>query len=122
MPMRKHVRGICTCRKRHPKHWTAAEVDYLERNYGRRTDAAIAKALGRSLDGVDVKAGRLGLAVESGISTFEAEFLANTMMPDGSTFGQWALPQMEQVYETREMPPLLISLDGPVALIAAPKS
>lgn len=46
-------------------------------------------------------------AVESGISTFEEEFLAWTVLPDGSSFGSWALPQVASVYETGKMPPLL---------------
>src|ERR1700683_1788171 len=37
-------------------------------------------------------------AVESGIATFEDEFLAYTMLPDGQTVGEWAHPQLEQAY------------------------
>lgn len=51
-------------------------------------------------------------AVEAGISEFEAEFLANIVLPDGSTVGQWAAPQIEQVYATGTMPALLPAL-GP---------
>jgi hypothetical protein len=46
-------------------------------------------------------------AIESGISTFENEFLANIMLPDGSTVGDFMLPQINHVYNTREMPRLL---------------
>jgi hypothetical protein len=46
-------------------------------------------------------------AIESGISTFENEFLANIMLPDGSTVSDFMLPQIERVYQTREMPRLL---------------
>lgn len=43
-------------------------------------------------------------AVESGISTFEAEFLAQTMLPDGRTVDEWMQPQIEEAYESGEMP------------------
>lgn len=46
-------------------------------------------------------------AVASGIVTLEEEFLANTVMPNGQTMGQWALPQVEQAYRTGRMPPML---------------
>lgn len=46
-------------------------------------------------------------AVESGISEFEDEFLANIMLPDGQTVGEWMRPQVEQSYVTGEMPSLL---------------
>ena len=49
-------------------------------------------------------------AVESGITVFEDEFLAHIVLPNGSTVGDWARPQIEQAYETLEMPSLLPSL------------
>jgi hypothetical protein len=48
--------------------------------------------------------------VESGITTFEQEFLAHVVLPNGQTFGEWAAPQLEAAY-SHEMPPLL---PGPV--------
>lgn len=50
--------------------------------------------------------------VEIGISSFESEFLANIVLPDGQTVGQWATPQIEQVYLTGQMPPLLLAAGG----------
>lgn len=47
------------------------------------------------------------VAVESGISTFEEEFLANLVLTDNTTFGQWAVPQIEDTYRTGKMPPML---------------
>jgi hypothetical protein len=44
---------------------------------------------------------------ESGISTFEQEFMAHIVMPNGQTIGQAILPQLEHSYKTGEMPPLL---------------
>jgi len=46
-------------------------------------------------------------AVESGISVFEDEFMANIVLPDGPTVGEWMRPQIARAYETREMPALL---------------
>ena len=46
-------------------------------------------------------------AVESGISSFEHEFLANIVLPDGSTVGDFIVPQIETVYSDGKMPPLL---------------
>lgn len=34
-------------------------------------------------------------AVESGITSFEQEFLAYIVTPDGMTIGEWAVPQLE---------------------------
>jgi hypothetical protein len=46
-------------------------------------------------------------AVEAGISEFEDEFLAHIVLPDGSTFGAWARPQIAAASEANEMPALL---------------
>lgn len=45
--------------------------------------------------------------VATGISSFEDEFMAHIMLPDGSTVGAWMRPQLENVYLTGKMPPLL---------------
>lgn len=49
-------------------------------------------------------------AVESGISTFEQEFLAHVLLPDGSNVGQFMAPQLERAYTCGEMPELLPAL------------
>ena len=46
-------------------------------------------------------------AVESGITTLESEFLANIVLPDGGTVGQWLAPQVDEAYATGRMPPML---------------
>ena len=46
-------------------------------------------------------------AVEAGISTVEREFLADVVLPDGSTAGEWMGPQIEAAYQTGQMPPML---------------
>lgn len=45
---------------------------------------------------------------ESGISTFEQEFMAHIVMPDGKTIGQVILPQIDSAYKSGVMPPLLL--------------
>lgn len=46
-------------------------------------------------------------AVDCGITQFEEEFLAHIVLPNGSTYGDFAIPQIAEVYETRSMPKLL---------------
>lgn len=46
-------------------------------------------------------------AVESGITTFEQEFLAHLVLPDGRTYGEFAVPQLEAAYKQGEMPTAL---------------
>ena len=43
-------------------------------------------------------------AVECGIVTFEEEFLAHTMTPDGTTVGQWLNPQLNAAFQAGQMP------------------
>lgn len=46
-------------------------------------------------------------SVESGIATFEQEFLANIVLSNGKTMGDVAIPQIAKSYENNEMPSLL---------------
>lgn len=46
-------------------------------------------------------------AVEHNVTTFEEEFLAHIVMPDGKTVGQHAVPQIAGAYATAKMPRLL---------------
>lgn len=63
---RKHPWG-CTCRThldrawRRSEHWTRADVEFLDRTYGHRTDDAIARHLKRTALAIHLKAKRLGL-------------------------------------------------------------
>lgn len=52
-------------------------------------------------------------AVTAGITTIEDEFLAHTVLPDGTTAGQWMKPQIERAYQIGAMPAHL--------MIAAPQ-
>ena len=42
----------------------------------------------------------------SGLAPAETEFLANIVLPDNTTAGEWMLPQIEHAYRTGKMPPL----------------
>lgn len=45
--------------------------------------------------------------VASGDADFEDEFLAHTMLPDGSTVRDWLDPQLENAYRSGQMPSLM---------------
>lgn len=45
--------------------------------------------------------------VAAGDSDFEDEFMTHVMLPDGSLVRDWMGPQVEQAYETGQMPALL---------------
>lgn len=47
------------------------------------------------------------VAIETGISTLEVEFLAHISLPDGGTVAEFMLPQVQVAYETGKMPGLL---------------
>jgi hypothetical protein len=51
-------------------------------------------------------------AVSAGITTIEDEFLAHTVLPDNTTFGEWAKPRLKEAYELGHMPTTLM-LEGP---------
>lgn len=46
-------------------------------------------------------------AVDAGITTFEDEFLAHLVLPSNETFGDWARPQIAEIYQSGGMPELL---------------
>ena len=45
--------------------------------------------------------------VADGGSTIEREFLADVLLPDGQSVGEWFAPQLKNSYQTGGMPPLL---------------
>lgn len=47
--------------------------------------------------------------IESGISTFEKEFLAFICLPDGQTVGDIAIPKINKAIEQRKMPKFLLT-------------
>lgn len=51
-------------------------------------------------------------AVREGATTIEREFLADMLLPDGSTVGEWAEGRLRIAYETGQMPKTFL-LGGP---------
>jgi hypothetical protein len=51
-------------------------------------------------------------AVESGITSFEHEFMAHIVMPDGKTVGQHVGPAIAQAYQSGRVPLLLPEWTG----------
>lgn len=47
-------------------------------------------------------------AVEAGCTTFEREFLSDTVMADGQTLAEWAEPQIQKMLGSGKMPPQLM--------------
>lgn len=50
--------------------------------------------------------------IASGGSTFEREFLADTLLPNGETVGEAMLPRIAEAYTTGQMPRLLLGPGG----------
>lgn len=46
-------------------------------------------------------------AIDAGIATFDDEFLAYMVLPDGSRYGEWAAPQLAAVFAQARFPQLL---------------
>lgn len=46
-------------------------------------------------------------AIAAGISTIEREFMADVVLPNNATVGQWLAPQIASAYSSGRMPPLL---------------
>lgn len=52
-------------------------------------------------------------AVDSGIATFDQEFLAHIMLPTGETVGEWLGEGLDEAYASGEMPsPLRLALSA----------
>lgn len=50
-------------------------------------------------------------SIAQGVETPEQAFMAQLMLPDGHTVGEWVSPQVEQIYESNLMPSLLPGVD-----------
>ena len=84
-----------------------------KRGYGKRPEAAIERDLQQATRqrwralALAIKA-KLEM-VETGITSFEEEFLPHIVMPNGQTFGEWAVPQLNDMASKGSMPKLLPS-------------
>lgn len=82
--------------KRTPRRRTVRSPEERRRVYDqeiRRRWRALALAVKAKLE-----------AVQTGITTFESEFLAHIVLPDGQTVGQYVQPQVEAAYTSGKMP------------------
>lgn len=52
-------------------------------------------------------------AIEAGIALFEDEFMANIVLPNGASVGEWMRPQIAEAYRIGHMPTVLPMLEGP---------
>jgi hypothetical protein len=52
-------------------------------------------------------------AVEAGIATFEDEFLAHTVLPNGETVSAVVQPKIDEAYRSGVMPTSLLALPAP---------
>ncbi|HJR83467.1 MAG TPA: hypothetical protein VJ775_06025 [Sphingomicrobium sp.] len=95
--------------------WAAVAFGFAGRLY--RLD--VPRPTGKSAAQEERRAWRLLLllvkakleAVREGATTVEREFMADTLMPDGSKLADYAAPQLEAAYRSGVMPTLLI--EGP---------
>lgn len=60
--------------------------------------------------------------IETGAVTFEDEFLPYTMLPNGSTVGEWVAPQMDHVVQTGQMPSMLPGLHAAATIALGERS
>lgn len=51
------------------------------------------------------------VAIQSNITSFEKEFLGDTLLPDGKVVFEWLQPQLEEAYRSGDMPALLPGLE-----------
>ncbi len=50
--------------------------------------------------------------VQSGISSFESEFLSHIVMPDGRTYGEMAVPEIQKALTDGRLPQTLLEFKG----------
>lgn len=100
MPQREQFAATPTGRKR-----VASSIDKEWEQGKRQRWRALALIINAKLE-----------AIQSGISTIEAEFLAHTLLPNNQTVGDWLGPQIEYVYRTQQMPTMLPGVSRQVLL------
>ena len=94
MPDKQEFRKTATGRTRRNE----VAIEQAWEQAGRQRWRALALAIKAKLE-----------AVSSGITSFEEEFLAHIVMPNGKNLAAWVVPQIAEAYEHKKMPPLLSS-------------
>ena len=73
-----------------PEHWSKADVAYLDSTFGRISDAAISRHLGRTITGIQLKAKRSGLHKrDAGMTSREVEQIFGLVVGDGRVSKRW---------------------------------
>jgi hypothetical protein len=88
------------------RQFTHTEARGLRRSEAAR-DAAYEQAVRQSWRALALVIKAKLEAVAAGITSIEEEFMASTVLPSGSTVGEWALPQIEAAYRSNTMPALM---------------
>ena len=94
------------------KAWRAKEKRFLRENYGKMSAEEIAKALGRTREGVRVKAGRLGLCknvkrrgpygVVTGVQACAPKGTERNVLVYRSPFGAPTIPEVPPIYSSTD--------------------
>lgn len=93
------------------RRFTHTETRGIERNQAAR-EAEYDRAVRQSWRALALIIKAKLEAVASGIVTFEEEFLAHVVLPNGATVGEWVRPQLASAYERNELPALLPGANG----------
>lgn len=102
----RRVRFVLPLPDRNAREFTHTAGRNLERSE-RQAEAAWEQACRQRWRALNLVIKAKLEAVDAGISEFEDEFLAHTVLPDGTTFGAWARPQLDDVFANNTMPALL---------------
>jgi hypothetical protein len=104
----RHVRFVLPMPQSHDRQYTHTPTG--QRRAPQAMNAVLEKAQRQRWRGLVLVIKAKLEAVESGISEFESEFLANIVLPNGATVGDFMAPQIEDAYESGTMPRLLPAL------------
>lgn len=97
LPDRKERRFTHTRGGKGPTEWTDEHAYKLWEQACRQIWRCLALAIKAKLE-----------AVESGIASFEDEFMAHIVMPDGKTVSHHMKPQIAEAYQTGKFKPLAL--------------
>lgn len=113
--LRRHGAATILTVSDHGKERGFVQFAMAKRMFKLHVDYAVRQGRAKDVDQREREAWRLlALGVKAklefirmGESTAEVEFLANVMLPDGTTVEEHVLPELERMYITGAMPKLL---------------
>lgn len=86
------------------------EISFIGSGHGRsmaQAKVALEQAYRQRWRGLVLRVKAKIEAIAAGDTKLEHEFLADILLPDGTTVGEWLSPQLATAYQTRKMPLLL---------------